>query len=457
MGGSTISPSFNIPGASPTNERDEISIAARLAVLRQALEAGVLYTCGMHEVKAQDLVIYYDVECQNHPSRIDFGSATQQDLVALAAACQQPVGGSHHRVGEMDPSKFAARLDIAASGLIDAIGSNILHGQNADGAKSLRAELQKLHVYGPGAFVNAEKIPRDDMMVGSLIVVFPTAFAGGACTAEHANDTIRIPDPITSASAPALSYLAVCGDIAQSLEPLHTGHRVTLTYGLFLADITSPAACPLADTLHALLADPAFLPAGGILASGLAHKYPIPLEPERNPEGKPITQSAQWDAMLPLLKGTDARLRAAAEHVGLAPRVQLLYEAVWQTRKDVLTADIVDLWGVHEEVLFDFPNTAAGVIERNGVVLQCGEERAEFLRARIRKMYEGCIYAQPNVEHIQESSAGVAVHWLMHPTELNRVKSAYISEDGMVEYQYGDAGLFMRVPAVGEGIRTAIA
>jgi hypothetical protein len=48
----------------------------------------------------------------------------------------------------MELSKFAARLDVVASGLVDAISADILEGQDADGDKILRAELYKLNVYG---------------------------------------------------------------------------------------------------------------------------------------------------------------------------------------------------------------------------------------------------------------------------------------------------------------------
>lgn len=55
---------------------------------------------------------------------------------------------TYRKAGKMDLDKFAARLDVVASGLVDAISPDILQGQTTDGDKVLRAELYKLNVYG---------------------------------------------------------------------------------------------------------------------------------------------------------------------------------------------------------------------------------------------------------------------------------------------------------------------
>ncbi|KAJ7458585.1 hypothetical protein FB451DRAFT_1507960 [Mycena latifolia] len=445
MGGSTVAPPASIPNIPPTDGTNPASdIATHLSALRQSLDVGAPCTSGVHRVKAQDLVVYYDVEGQNYSSRIDFGSATEQDLVALATACQhtefqgdtRSLNGSHHRVGGMHSSQFAARLDVAASGLLDVIGPDILQGQNAGNAKSLRAELQNLQVYGPGAFVNTEKIPRDDVMVGSLVVVFPTVYVGGACTIEHTSGMTRVPEPPT----PATSYFAVYGDVAQTVEPVHTGHRVALTYGLFLADGTSetPAERALAATLRALLADPTFLRAGGILASGFAHN----------------THPAQWDAVRARLTGTDARLCAAAERLGLAPRVKLLYTL--SDGRDVLVDDIVDLDGVYEGL--DEIQTAAERILEKGVVLQRGPERAAAVQAQGWGwiVYTDSKEEEDEDDEMQGARPPVPVQWLTQMAQRNLVMSPYLGSDTMVVNAYAEAGLFVQVPAVGEGIRASV-
>jgi hypothetical protein len=85
------------------------------------------------------------------------GNATEEDLLALASACDQATFGvdqrnvldeTYRKAGKMDLTKFAARLDVVASGLVDAISPDILQGQDTHGDKAVRAELYKLNVYG---------------------------------------------------------------------------------------------------------------------------------------------------------------------------------------------------------------------------------------------------------------------------------------------------------------------
>ncbi|KAJ7144388.1 hypothetical protein C8R44DRAFT_759822 [Mycena epipterygia] len=132
-------------------------IADHLKVLRESLTAEVPYTGGVHPVKPEDLVVYYDVEGEKYPRRIDFRNAIEEDLAALAVAYQQATFGvnqkdvldeSYRKAGKMDLIQFTARLDVVASGILDAIIPDILQGQNMDGEKVLRAEMYKLNVYG---------------------------------------------------------------------------------------------------------------------------------------------------------------------------------------------------------------------------------------------------------------------------------------------------------------------
>jgi hypothetical protein len=55
---------------------------------------------------------------------------------------------SYRKAGKMDLTKFAARLDIVASGLLETISPDILDGENFETERVLRAEMYKLNVYG---------------------------------------------------------------------------------------------------------------------------------------------------------------------------------------------------------------------------------------------------------------------------------------------------------------------
>jgi hypothetical protein len=113
----------------------------------------------------------------------------------------------------------------------------------------------------------------------------------------------------------------------------------------------------------------------------------------------------------------------------------------------VLLDHIVDLWGVHEGLNENV--LSLDVILRNGVVLQRGPERMQALKARLQD--QG--YRLDNDKSMERAEPELAVHWLAPMTYINRVKSPYISNDGMIEHAYGDAGLFVEVPPFGEGIR----
>lgn len=145
----------------------------QLKALREAIETEVPYTGGVHVIKAEDLLVYYDVEGEANPRyffvffnrlkspsklpfrRIDLGKATGDDLAQLTAACQQAtfgVGGAdildetYRRAGKMDHGKFAACFDVAE--LLETISPDMLQGQNSDSDKYLKAEMYKLNVYG---------------------------------------------------------------------------------------------------------------------------------------------------------------------------------------------------------------------------------------------------------------------------------------------------------------------
>ncbi|KAJ7740999.1 hypothetical protein B0H14DRAFT_2542454 [Mycena olivaceomarginata] len=251
--------------------------------------------------------------------------------------------------GQWITLNFRPRLDVVSSGLLDVISKDILEGQNAD--KLLRAELSHLKVYGKNASVDPHKTTlHRESTAGSLVVIFPTPHAGGGLTIQHENTTLCF-DPSAAlsvaATAPAVSYIALYGRVSSTMAPIDAGHRVALVYNLFLVDRNSNATASateilLENKIHALLTDPTFLPVGGFLAVGLAQKYAMPPKNEFDPDGR-------YDSSL---KGEDVRMRAVFERIGLTPSVKLLYAESYETSDDcdVLLEDVVDLFGIHEDI-----------------------------------------------------------------------------------------------------------
>ncbi|KAJ7611545.1 hypothetical protein DFH06DRAFT_156374 [Mycena polygramma] len=469
-----------------------MSIDDRLALLRKTLKEGLPMTAGVHPVDAEDLVLYYDVE--NRSNRIDLRHASENDIAALSSACPQSDANHIGKTsGIMGAKKFSTRLDLAASGLLDVVATDVLQGDNADGNKSLKAQLKGLNVYGPGDSINNHsEIPQGNYMIGTLVVIFPIPHVGGRVLAQHGDAPFSL-DPaseLAAASTPAIWYMAFYGDVPHMVEPLASGHRVSLTYNLLLVDPSVPAAQPvtptaterrLEDTLRALLADPAFLPAGGFLAAGLAHGYPMPRPPtdfydlgvhyEGNVVIREVPSEQRWGPVLRALKGADARLRAVSNRIGLAPFVRLLYapDSEYEDDCDVLVDDIPDLWGVNECAIEMFGGDedmrSMRTIMAAGTVLQRGAERVEELQwmrvgrhpSAMRPMQVDQFATDEEEEEISPSQGpgAVAVHWLSRLGEQNRIRTAYISSDTMVEYQCGTAALFIRVPAAGQGVRSS--
>ncbi|KAJ6505779.1 hypothetical protein C8R47DRAFT_1066664 [Mycena vitilis] len=129
---------------------------------------------------------------------------------------------------------------------------------------------------------------------------------------------------------------------------------------------------------------------------------------------------------------------------------------------DVLVDDIPDLEGVNEcavEMFGDGDMRAMKTIMAAGTVLQRGAERVEELQwlrvgrhpAAMRPMRVDQ-FATDEEEEISPSlgPGAVPVHWLSRLGEQNRIRTAYISSDTLVEYHCGTAALFIRVPAAGE-------
>ncbi|KAF8167057.1 hypothetical protein K438DRAFT_2064776 [Mycena galopus ATCC 62051] len=368
-------------------------------------------------------------------SVIDLGKATENELAELTAACQKAtfgVGGadvfdeSYRKAGKMDLGKFAACFDV--SGLLETISPDIMQGQNTDEDKFLKAEMYKLNVYGPGSFFKAHKdTPRSDDMIGSLVVIFPTTHAGGALTLEHAEKTWVFDSAadLASAATASLGYVAFYSDVTHAVEPVRAGYRVTLTYNLFLTDrraglATSQRHAPgfepaFESALRTLLVTPAFLPAGGLLAYGLAHQYPFPAPPKLEyVQGKRAMPPSRLGPMLRLLKGNDARIRTGSEHIGLSTHVKVLYDS----------GENYDI-----DIAIDGKDSGKRVEETEDTQGENSEDPA--------------------------TAVGIPVHWVTKITNFNRVGSSYIAygNDASIQHVYGNAALFVQVPAFGEGVR----
>ena len=123
----------------------------------------------------------------------------------------------------------------------------VLDGLRADlglpeGSK-LKAELHSMLVYAPGHFfLPHQDSEKSDEMVGTLVVMLPSSFKGGAFVVEHRGEQVTY-----RGSKKLLSFVAFYADCQHEVRPVKEGYRVVLTYNLLLKDDESSATTPAAE------------------------------------------------------------------------------------------------------------------------------------------------------------------------------------------------------------------
>lgn len=126
-------------------------------------------------------------------------------------------------------------------------------------------------------------------MIASLVVVLPTPHEGGSLVLRHEgkeftyNSGKEVGGETTSSK---VGYVAFFSDTDHEVEKVVSGHRITLTYNLYLTHGPSPASLLPPETLHgdherrdkevtdalsALVKDP--IVGGKRLLFGLQHEY----------------------------------------------------------------------------------------------------------------------------------------------------------------------------------------
>ncbi|KAK5171276.1 uncharacterized protein LTR77_004420 [Saxophila tyrrhenica] len=186
-----------------------------------------------------------------------------------------------------------------------------------------RAELYKLNVCsGPSGMFKAHvDTPRSDMQTGSLVVCLPVPFEGGALAVRHSGREVVYKWGIDK---PAIRWAAFYSDCQHEVLEVTSGHRVTLTYNLFLAPGTGlltgamkcldPPSLPLYGHLRKALTTKQFFPKGGYLGFHLAHSYPH-------------THERLHQFVASMLNGSDMALYEVAMAMGLVVALEATSKA----------------------------------------------------------------------------------------------------------------------------------
>ncbi|EMC97740.1 hypothetical protein BAUCODRAFT_122166 [Baudoinia panamericana UAMH 10762] len=223
---------------------------------------------------------------------------------------------SYRLAGAMSAQDFTTDFCPYETGIIDMITQILMRW------RGLRAELYKLNVYsGPsGMFKSHVDTPRGEKQVGSLVVCLPVAFQGGGLAVRHGGQQIvhEWSTFMTDEAASCVQWAAFYSDCEHEVLPVIEGHRVTLTYNLYLAHGTGllaqgewgigglqPAQLPLSQHLRdLLLAKPVLMPNGGYLGFDLTHLYPH-------------THPSLHAFVPQMLKGADLAVYEAVQAAGL--------------------------------------------------------------------------------------------------------------------------------------------
>lgn len=164
----------------------------------------------------------------------------QQQAKALVNLCERaPYGRGREtlvdtrvrKVWQLAPSK----LHLAGKAwprTLNRILATVIKGLGC-GSVKVRAELYKLLVYDRGSFFKPHRdTEKVDGMFGTLLIVLPSAHAGGDLVVRHAGREATI--DLSGADISELAFAAFYADCEHEVLPVTRGHRVCLVYNLML-------------------------------------------------------------------------------------------------------------------------------------------------------------------------------------------------------------------------------
>ncbi len=123
---------------------------------------------------------------------------------------------------------------------------------------------------------------------------------------------------LAGCQGPHIAYVALYSDVEHEVSMVKSGHRISVTYNLYLDDDTQALTIPvslshgalgLKNALETLLLDATFFPEGGWLGFNLEHQYPVESDGDRN--------YIELDKIRECLKGIDAEIVRVAKELSL--------------------------------------------------------------------------------------------------------------------------------------------
>ena len=301
---------------------------------------------------------------------------------------------------------------------------------------------------GKDSFFKSHKdTPRGVDMIGSLVVIFPTAHKGGALILRHNGQEYTFDSglELSRVEKPSIAYVAFYSDVEHEVTTVESGYRLSLTYNLYVSAPTQresgvpsiPSNCvmpnelKLKQALSDLLDEKTFLPEGGTIGFGLLHKYPVSKD-----EGN-------IESVLNCLKGTDSALRRVCSSLGLELKPKVIY----QEDALILMDQFIELGYVDTalECLLCRDNDEWGL------------DKGSIIKSRGLKENGGGEYEHHQHEYDNSKYSYEEVWWLTKRTEMTRERTDFVAYGNEAElaHTYGDVVLIAKVG--GHANRQAIA
>ncbi|KDQ10394.1 hypothetical protein BOTBODRAFT_115909, partial [Botryobasidium botryosum FD-172 SS1] len=380
--------------------------------------------------------------------RLALQGATPAQLEHLANSCDKATFGvnqqdvldeAYRKAGKLDADRFA--WNFQAFGLVDCIKKALFAMDSKP--RDIRAELYKLNVYGPGSFFKSHKdTPRGEDMFGSLVVVLPTPHEGGELYLRHGGkewvyDSASELANLSEGDGLKVGYIALYSDVEHEVASVKSGYRITITYNLYFASEQNapsaklespPSTEPVAAILGDLLAQPEFLPKGGLLGFGLLHEYPFPQRKGH------VASVAPLEAVL---KGSDRVIMNAVRQLGLEAALYIVYRATGGVYSFGRNAEVISQkyiqWSTEnhvEDLDEELVNHYGGIVT---VSKHRGDAKEEWYWKEMRKE-----------EH--------PITWVTPKTTHNSFKDVYLAygNQASIGYVYGTMVLVAKVGGPGD-------
>ncbi|KAH7381399.1 hypothetical protein DE146DRAFT_773172 [Phaeosphaeria sp. MPI-PUGE-AT-0046c] len=174
----------------------------------------------------------------------------------------------YRKASKLDSSAFSTNFCPYKSGIVDVIG--------------VLAELYKLNIYqAPSGFFKPHvDTPRSELQFGSLVVCLPCEHEGGQLIVRHQGHTTTFD---WSDEPNDIKWAAFYSDCEHEVLEVTSGHRITLTYNLYMRRGLGEMAghcgtldarqLPVYKDVRKALATANFMPDGGLLGKYCSHAY----------------------------------------------------------------------------------------------------------------------------------------------------------------------------------------